>query len=263
MASRPPPRTGGRTLRTRLRTPIRPRRRARFGPPRAGFEAQQDRGGPPLDQGDTEPGEPLAGPGSGPLETGCPGLQGVPGRAPRPPGAYPGGEPGSGGPPPYFPGAGGDPDFLQAWTKLARSQADLGNQNEALSIGLTLLQRPDFADNEALNLETHFVIARAYFRLADHAESARYLGMVRELTDAAEDPYIRLDGLEALAMLARLEQDIEQAETLALERLDLAATVYPLPNFLAGIHLQLASFFDNTRHQDKLNHHAQGIRSLD
>lgn len=150
-----------------------------------------------------------------------------------------------------------DPDFTEAWVKLARSLTDLGDQQGALAIGLTLLERPALQDNEAVNVEAHFVIARSYNRLSERDQATTYLNKTRDIIASTDNPYIKLDGLESLALLARLENDVATAEALALERLALAKVVYPVPNYLAAIHLQLASFFDLGRQLEKLVEHAE------
>lgn len=154
-----------------------------------------------------------------------------------------------------------DPEFLQAWAKLARSLTDLGNQNEAISIGLTLLERPRVLQDDELNVEVHYVLARAYLRLGEQDNAADYLGKTREVIAATGNPYVRMDGLESLSTLARLEGNLEAASALGEERLALAREFYPVPNYLASIHLQLASLFDMSLMQEKLREHAEeGIR---
>jgi hypothetical protein len=154
-----------------------------------------------------------------------------------------------------------DPDFLQAWARLARSLTDLGNQNEALSIGLTLLEQPGVKLDDELNVEVHYVLARAYLRLGEQQKAEEYLGKTREVIAATSNPYVRMDGLESLSTLARLEGNLEAASALGEERLELAREFYPLPNYLASIHLQLASLFDMSLMQEKLREHAEdGIR---
>ncbi len=154
-----------------------------------------------------------------------------------------------------------DAEFLQAWARLARSLTDLGNQNEALSIGLTLLEQPRVKQDDELNVEVHYVLARAYLRLGEHDKAAEYLGKTREVIAATGNPYVRMDGLESLSTLARLEGNLETASALGEERLELAREFYPLPNYLASIHLQLASLFDMSLMQEKLREHAEeGIR---
>lgn len=150
-----------------------------------------------------------------------------------------------------------DPDFLEAWAKLARSLTDLGDQQGALAIGLTLLENPALQDNEAVNVEAHYVLAQSYNRLSERDKATTYLNKTRDIIASTENPYIRLDGLESLALLARLENDVPAAEAFAQERLALAKVVYPVPNYLAAIHLQLASFFDQGRQLEKLVDHAQ------
>lgn len=150
-----------------------------------------------------------------------------------------------------------DPDFLQAWAKLARSLTDLGQQHEALSIGLTLLERPGISEDDALNVEIHYVIARAYSRLREGEKAKEYLSKTRDVIAETENPYIRLDGLESLSMLASLENDEAAAESFGLESLALAREFYPVPNYLAQIHLQLAMLFVQKKQQDKLKGHAE------
>ena len=149
-----------------------------------------------------------------------------------------------------------DSDFLMAWARLARMLTDLGEQDEALSIGLTLLQNPGLGQDDSLNVETHYVVARAYMRMGDEDNAARYLRKTRDVIAASNNPYVRLDGLESLADLARLENNIEAAESFGLERLTLANKFYPVPNYLAAIHLQLASFFAQNLQLQKLLEHA-------
>ena len=150
-----------------------------------------------------------------------------------------------------------DPDFSQAWSKLARSLTDLGHQTEALSIGLTLLEQSGLSEDDALNVEVHYVIARAYNRLSDGDNAAQFLRKTREVIAEASNPYVRLDGLESLGLLAGLENDIEAAEQFGLERLALAIEYYPVPNYLASIHLQLASFFEQGFQLNKLRENAE------
>ncbi len=155
-----------------------------------------------------------------------------------------------------------DPEFLMARAKLARSLTELGDQNEALSIGLTLLERPEVEENDALKVEVHAVVARAYTRMRDDENAARFLRRTREVIASTDNPYIRLDGLESLGMLARMEGGAESAEAFGLERLELAKKYYPVPNYLASIHLQLASFFEQGLQPNKLREHAEAAIRL-
>jgi DNA-binding winged helix-turn-helix (wHTH) protein/tetratricopeptide (TPR) repeat protein len=149
-----------------------------------------------------------------------------------------------------------DPDFLQAWAKLARSLTDIGNQDEALSIGLTLLENPLVTQDDQLNVEVNYVVARAYNRKRDGENAALFLSKTRDVIATANNPYVRLDGLESLSLLAQLEGNIEAAEAFGVERLALASEFYPIPNYLASIHLQIASLFENIPMQEKLREHA-------
>jgi DNA-binding winged helix-turn-helix (wHTH) protein len=155
-----------------------------------------------------------------------------------------------------------DPEFLQAWVALALTLSDQGQQFEAIAIGTTLIGKARLHDDGALSTGAHLAIARAYQRAGDHESARHYAAKTRAAASALQEPYTRLIGLESLALLAWLESDFAAAEALGLERLSLARIFYPVENYIASLHLELALHLNQSLLLDKLREHAEAALTL-
>lgn len=155
-----------------------------------------------------------------------------------------------------------DSDFLQAHLRLGEVENSLGRQYEAIAIASALLATPELSAQPELALDTHLLVARAYRGLGDNARAREQLTVAEDLVHNAINPYKRLTALAALALMAQLDRDLTGAYNLGTQRLELAEDIYPLPAFIATIHLELASFLEHTGQPDRLRHHAEAARRL-
>ncbi|MEQ9464486.1 MAG: hypothetical protein RJQ10_12575, partial [Haliea sp.] len=114
----------------------------------------------------------------------------------------------------------------------------------------------------ALLLDAGLVAAGAYLDLGNtDAAGAILKGLpLKALQESA--PLGQLQTLAALALMARLEGDLSAAEAHLLDRLELARTHYPMPLYLADIHLALADSYQAAGQHDALLAHARQARTL-
>lgn len=155
-----------------------------------------------------------------------------------------------------------DGGFLHAHLRLAEAESMLGRQYEAIATATALLARPDLMALPDLALDARLIAAKAYRALGDNSRAREQLVLAQDLLDSGSSPYRRLSALAALALMAQLDRDYPKAQALGLQRLALARDIFPLPSFIAGIHLELASYLDQTGEPEKLREHAEAARSL-
>lgn len=155
-----------------------------------------------------------------------------------------------------------DPGFQRARLRLARCER-LRGQPHAAAAGANALLAPGAPPSDStITLEARLLAARAHLDLGDQASAREHLAAAQGLAEDAVLPLQRLSALAALALLAELDGDSGRARALREERLSLAEREYPLPGYLAAIHLDLAAGALATADHDTLHHHASAARSL-
>lgn len=137
-----------------------------------------------------------------------------------------------------------DPDFLEAWTELARNHMALGEFQEAISIAQTVLAKSEEQLSAELLLNLNYIIGISYGRQHKVDETLHYLKRARALISESNDPYSKLAALEALSALAIYEKRYADAEALAIESLGIAENDFHLPNYLADLHFTIARAID-------------------
>ena len=155
-----------------------------------------------------------------------------------------------------------DPEFLAAWIKLGGTKVDVADYEKAISISKTLLARKDVQTQPKMLLQLRYLTAQVYARLLDHELAAEYANLAVETLDSVEDPYLRINVLRSLTLLAQVQKEWEKAETYMLQCLAVANEHYPLPNALAEFHSSLANIYQQQRKLEKMKIQAEIALSL-
>lgn len=155
-----------------------------------------------------------------------------------------------------------DPGFQRARLRLARCQRLHGKTHEAAAMANALLAPGAPGTDAGIALEARLLAARAHLDLGNHARAREHLQAAQEIARDTVLPLPRLSALAALALLAELDGDAEHARALREERLALAEREYPLADYLAAIHLDLAAGALASADHETLRRHAGAARSL-
>lgn len=148
-----------------------------------------------------------------------------------------------------------DPDFLEAWTKLAATLMETGELQRAISMSETLLQRVDIQSRPTLAMELYRVIGLAHGRLKNDQQATEHLQRALSILPEGLDAPAHLSALGTLELHARMQGRLEEAERLGLERLNLTRENFPLPNSLADIHLSIAETLRASRDWEGMRDH--------
>jgi len=140
-----------------------------------------------------------------------------------------------------------DPDFLDAWTKLADTLMETGELQRAISMSEALLQRADVQSRPTLAMELYRVIGLSHSRLKNDREATENLQRALSILPEGLDAQARLTVLGTLELHARMQGRLEEAEQLGFERLGLMSENFPLPNSMADIHLSIATTLRESR----------------
>ena len=155
-----------------------------------------------------------------------------------------------------------DPAFQRAQLRLARCERLHGQPHRATAIAKALLAPGAPTADAGIALEARLLAARAQLELGDRRRAQEHLAAAQGLAEDAVQPLQRLSALAALALLAELDGDGDRARALREGQLALAKREYPLPGYLAAIHLDLAAGALAAADHDTLHHHARAARSL-
>ncbi|MGA9572454.1 MAG: winged helix-turn-helix domain-containing protein, partial [Lysobacterales bacterium] len=139
-----------------------------------------------------------------------------------------------------------DPMFAAAWAKLAGAHMQLGNFDKAIAIANTILARDEVRAQPRLVTELNFVIAMSYYHLRDLDKTKASIERSLDAIQSSDDPQLKMSGLASLALLAEAQEDWDSAIQRTHERLALSKEYYPLPGYIADIHLQLAKYLEKT-----------------
>lgn len=144
-----------------------------------------------------------------------------------------------------------DPDFLLARVQLARTHLDAGELDTAIALSRTLLQRTELTDRPVLAAQLHTSLGMALMRKGDNDAAQEHLERSRALLEDEADPFLQISGLYPLQLQATMAQEFDDAADIVSERLELAETHYPLPNFLGQLHIELATLLFQASRMDE------------
>lgn len=150
-----------------------------------------------------------------------------------------------------------DAGFLEAWLRLATLELELGENQRALALAGSLLERADVQSRPALASELELITGLAYGRLKQDALSREWLDRAAEPFDGADEPLTRLKVLQAVAYAAQADGRHEEAIEAGQEALALAGEHLPLPNVLADLHVSLGAIFSTA------GRHAEAVEAFE
>ncbi len=132
-----------------------------------------------------------------------------------------------------------DPEFTHAWSRLAATQLDLGQYDKAIAIVKTQLAASNI--EPVLRIQFNQILAEAWDRLRDKNKAQQAVAQAVETINETEDPYIRLEGLNALIYQSALKEDYDLSEKYIRQAIEITRLYLPLPNRLATLHKKLGS----------------------
>lgn len=156
-----------------------------------------------------------------------------------------------------------DPQLLEARLRLVNCELAQGRTVDAVAGAETLLALAAGDANTGIALRARLAAARALRTLGRVDESEAHLSeAVAQLASGDVAPLQRLPALAAIAMLADMEAAPTKALAARLERLELATAEYPVPAFLAAIHLEIAEGGLVSGDYDLMRVHAEEARAI-
>ena len=131
-----------------------------------------------------------------------------------------------------------DPEFRHAWSRLAALFLELGKFEKAAAIAKTQLEQNSNIE-PILRIQFNKILADAWYRLRDEDKARQALARAVKAISETEDPFVRLEGMDALIFQSSLKKDFEASEKYIQQAIEISERYLPLPNKLALLHRKL------------------------
>ena len=131
-----------------------------------------------------------------------------------------------------------DPEFRHAWSRLATTLLDLGLFDKAIAIANTQLAQNREIE-PILRIRFNKILADAWYRLRDEGKAQQALARAIKAINETDDPFVRLEGLDALIFQSGLKKEYEASEKYTRQAIEISKHYLPLPNKLASLYKKL------------------------
>ena len=132
-----------------------------------------------------------------------------------------------------------DPEFRHAWSRLADTLLVLGLFDKAIAISNTQLAQ-DREIEPILRIQFNKILAHAWYRLRNEDKAQLAIEQAVKAIDETDDPFIRLEGLDALIFQSGLKKEYEASEKYNLQAIKIIEHYLPFPNKLASLYKKLS-----------------------
>ena len=132
-----------------------------------------------------------------------------------------------------------DPEFQHAWSRLAATLLALGQYDKAIAIANTQLAASNV--EPVLRIQFNRILAEAWDRLRNKSKAQKAVAQAVNAINDTEDPYVRLEGLNALIFQSVLKEDYDLSEKYIRQAVEITRHYLPLPNRLASLYEKLGA----------------------